>query len=513
MRVLNASPTDPVEEAVIFPFDESSMPFLRDLVLNLQSGRTNQYEMDYGLNIDEDLRHPEGPVLTYGPPGSPDSKEVLSPNVFYVNGEYRMWYLGMDDYRKRRTGLYAVSKDGFHWEKPNLGLVEVNGNKNNNVVEGPCGEWMLYEPEDTERPFKSISSNGENTSFSKDGIHWTATGDDRKLFGDINMEIASMFKWGGCYYVNGQNGPSAWTRSIPHPIPNAAKRTVITFASYDLVNWTHAAANTFRRDPVPPRVPESFETHNGEQIHEGMVPWNRGNVLLGLYGQWHGPTHTNDRRDVVVDLGFAISHNGIHFKEPIPDFKMVHSYEIRGPMEYRDGIPTGRYFASPRLMHNSWANTEDRTVAWFSTWREEASDWTLDNPKSLTGVWAATWERDRLGWYSPSPRNFGSKAGAYEPHCISCPIELANEQSNVFVNADRIGEYSQLRVELLDLQFQPIKGYSGSDSIPINKPGLRVPVKWKDRDSIQGFNHPIRFRIRWEGIRPEDPRLFAIYVK
>jgi hypothetical protein len=27
---------------------------------------------------------------------------------------------------------YAVSEDGLHWEKPNLGLVEYNGSKENN---------------------------------------------------------------------------------------------------------------------------------------------------------------------------------------------------------------------------------------------------------------------------------------------------------------------------------------------------------------------------------------------
>lgn len=503
MRALNASPVETIEEVVLFPFDHCSMPFLRDLVLSLQSGRTNKAEMDYGMNIDVDDRHPEGPVLTYGPPGSPDATEVLSPNVFEVDGEYRMWYLGADDDRKRRTGLYAVSKDGFQWEKPSLGFTECCGSRDNNLVDGPCGEWMLYEPEDARRPFKSIISNGQNTSFSVDGMHWSPTGDDRKVFGDINMEIASVYKWGGCYFVNGQNGPSAWTRSVPHPIANAAKRTVITFASYDFVNWTHAAAMSFRRDPVPPRPPEAFEGHAGEQIHEGMVPWNRGNVLLALYGQWHSPS--NDRRDVIVDLGFAISHNGLHYTEPVPDFKMVHSYEIRGP--------SLELFAAPRLMHNSWANIGDRTVIWFSIWREESSHWTLDNPRSLTGVWVATWERDRLGSFSPCPRNYGSQAGAHEPHCISCPVDLDHEGARVFINADRLGEYSQLRVELLDGQFQPIPGYCGDDCVPVDTPGLRQPVRWRRRDVLEKFNHPVRVRVRWEGIRLEDGRLFAVYVR
>lgn len=506
MRVLNTNTIDDVDEAVLFPFDECSVPFTRDLLLNLQSGRTNKAEMDYGHNIDIDDRHPEGPVVTYGPPGSPDSTEVLSPNVFYVDGEYRMYYLGADDDRKRRTGLYATSKDGFNWEKPNLGLVELNGNTNNNLVEQACGEWVLYEPEDQEHPFKSVSSNGENTSVSKDGLHWTYTGENRRVFGGIHMEIASIYKWQGCYYINGQNGPSAWTRSLPHPISLASKRTVITFASYDLKNWTHAPANSFRRDPIPPQAPENFECHAGEQIHEGMVPWNRSNVLLSLYGQWHSPS--NDRRDVITDLGFAISHDALHFKEPIPDFQMVHSYEIRGP--------EGKGFAAPRLMHNSWANIGDRTVIWFSVWREESSvwfdgNWSLDNPRSLAQVWVATWERDRLGFFKPSERDVSWGAGDYEPHFITCPVELDGE-GEVFVNADRLNEHSQLRVELLDREFRPLPGYSGNDCILLEEPGLRLPVRWREKGKLERFGHPVRVRVNWEGLRPEDARLFAVYV-
>ena len=501
MRVLNSSPKDPVEEAVLFPFDERSIPFQRDVYLSLQSGRTNKAEIDCGNNLDIDERHPEGPVMTYGPPGSPDSREVLSPNVFFVDGEYRMWYLGMDDDRKRRTGLYAVSQDGFHWEKPDLGLVECCGSKNNNLVEEACGEWVLHDPEDGKWPFKSISSNGENTSVSTDGIHWTPTGESRRVFGGIHMEIASVYKWGGCYYVNGQNGPSAWTRSVPHPVPNAAKRTVITFASYDFTTWTHAPAPGFRRDPIPPRSPENFECHAGEQIHEGMVPWNRGSVLLNMYGMYHGPN--NDRRDVIVDLGFALSHDGLHFKEPVPDFKMVHSYEIRGPQPNQ--------FAAPRLMHNSWANIGDRTVAWFSIWREECSDWDLENPRSLTAIWVATWDRDRLGYFEPSGRPSGWGAGDYEPHCITCPIELDRDGVGVYVNADRLGEHSRLRVELLSREFKPLPGYSGDDCLPVTEPGLRQPVRWRGRDTIEGLDRPVRVRVNWEGVRPEDARLFALY--
>ena len=41
-----------------------------------------------------------------------------------------------------RGFCYAVSEDGFRWEKPNLGQVEFDGSKDNNIV-GPEG-WRKF---------------------------------------------------------------------------------------------------------------------------------------------------------------------------------------------------------------------------------------------------------------------------------------------------------------------------------------------------------------------------------
>lgn len=50
-----------------------------------------------------------------------------------------------DNHPDREMGIcYAFSKDGINWEKPNLGLVEYNGNKNNNIVwRGPHGAGIF----------------------------------------------------------------------------------------------------------------------------------------------------------------------------------------------------------------------------------------------------------------------------------------------------------------------------------------------------------------------------------
>lgn len=488
--VRNGVPQSAVEEAVLFPFDDCSLPFSRDLHMSLVTGRKFPDEVDNGLNIVMDPRHPGKAVLPQGKPGDPDSYEVLCPNVFFMNGEYRMWYLAQGEDRKRRI-CYAVSKDGFSWERPKLGLVEYNGSKQNNLVAGPCGEWVLYEPEDPDpsRRFKSLYMGPVmriGVSFSADGLTWKAGAQD--VFG-IGCELGTVFKFNGCYYANGQGGPAPINRPIPPPVEAASKRIMVTYASYDFEHWTHAAAMSFRRDNIPPRVPTDFEPHRGPQVHEGAPVWDRGSVLIGFYGQWDNPR--NDRRYWTQDIGLAISHDGLHFREPVPDFKMVHSYEER------DGA------AEFLVQRNAFANIGDRTVYWYSVARSF--------PTEPTGVKVATWVRDRLGYFNAARKNHGFGA-AYEPHCISCPIEVNRQGSRVFVNADGLGQYSQIKVHVLDHQFRPLPGYSGEDCVPLSESGLRQAVVWRNRKQLEQFSHPIRIRVDWAGIRPEDAQLYSIYV-
>jgi hypothetical protein len=79
--------------------------------------------------------------------------------------------------RGREMGIcYAVSKDGIKWEKPELGLVEFEDSKNNNIVwRGPHGAGVfkdIHDP-DPARRYKTIfKGNKISVGFSADGIHW-----------------------------------------------------------------------------------------------------------------------------------------------------------------------------------------------------------------------------------------------------------------------------------------------------------------------------------------------------
>lgn len=82
---------------------------------------------------------------------------------------------------ERKVGLaYARSKDGIVWEKPNLGIVEFEGSRENNLLMlDVAGTGVLYEPNepDPQKRFKLITRKEENkklaVAFSQDGLHFS----------------------------------------------------------------------------------------------------------------------------------------------------------------------------------------------------------------------------------------------------------------------------------------------------------------------------------------------------
>jgi hypothetical protein len=85
--------------------------------------------------------------------------------------------------QRREMGLcYATSQDGITWQKPNLGLIEHAGDKNNNLLaraaHGPGVFKDLHETDPAKRYKMLFASDvpaarhGVSVRFSADGIHW-----------------------------------------------------------------------------------------------------------------------------------------------------------------------------------------------------------------------------------------------------------------------------------------------------------------------------------------------------
>ena len=329
-------------------------------------------------------------------------------------------------------------------------------------------------------------------SFSPDGLRWTE-GPNNPILKHNAVEPTGLIKHGGRYLLNGQGGNVG------------TKRALVTFVSYDFDHWSDAVVLGFRRDQTPHR--QLAGCHAGEQVHLGAGLWDRGNVLLGVYGMWHG--ESNDRRFVSMDLGLLVSNDGLHFSEPIPDFRFIPAYEI----DRSDDV------AFPCLEQGQgFANVGDESLIWYANWR--GGDLNV-----------ARFPRDRMGYFEvvPDPRpnlqpsedthqlywreHIGDMVPEYgAPHFISCPIDLQGATARISINAQGISPRNRLRATLLDEQMRPIPGYTAENCVPLASEGLRMPVRWRGGELVEGLAAPFMLRVDWDADRPEDVFLYAAYV-
>ncbi|MGQ9650171.1 MAG: hypothetical protein ACUVXJ_08680 [Phycisphaerae bacterium] len=118
-------------------------------------------------------------------------------SVLYEGDTYHAWYHAMDTVQwdsghGRGSICYARSRDGIHWEKPVVGLIEYKGNRQNNIVMGhgangttlgQDGGMVFLDPNaPPDQKYRMAvrfgvkSERGGMHLFSSgDGIHWKPT--------------------------------------------------------------------------------------------------------------------------------------------------------------------------------------------------------------------------------------------------------------------------------------------------------------------------------------------------
>lgn len=162
--------------------------------------------------------------------------------IFRDGDCYRMYYRGshFDEATKKGTHrevtCYAESKDGVRWEKPNLGLFEFNGSKQNNIVWDGLGTHC-FTPFKDENPacppearYKAISRGAPHGLYafqSPDGIHW-------KLMRDTPVITKGAFDSQNLAFWDAELGKYRdYHRGFRDRV-----RDIMTAVSDDFLTWT-----------------------------------------------------------------------------------------------------------------------------------------------------------------------------------------------------------------------------------------------------------------------------------
>ncbi|WP_417847657.1 hypothetical protein [Thalassoglobus sp.] len=501
---------DETKVVTLFSFDDVSIPFTQNLKLQMRSAK----------------RHAANPVVQRGEDGSTDSWAVqFYGSVIRVDDKYKMWYVSVGDERYDKTlprsepwkVAYAESDDGVHWTKPNLGLVEIQGDSNNNLVLmkphlGTLNVKVLYEPDEPnpDRRYKmgahvwfpknDVRLGAFAPYVSPDGINWKLLPQTTPVNAEfpekdlvlpaLHIEpVGGMFKWDGLYRISGQNAIAA-----ARPYHGRVSRE---FISGDFENWSQASAISMVRTPQHTLLGPG-RSREGEQTHEGISVWNRNNVLLGISGLWHG---TAEWKGVTIDLGFVVSNDGVNFREPLHDWTFLK----RG----KDGA----WDQGGLLQGQGFENIGEQTFVYYGAW--DPRGW--EKSPKRGGVGIATVPRDRFADLSVDTTTTGS--GNYQmPKTVSefltKSIDIASDTSSRFyLNADGLGDQAVLKIELLDHKLVPLPKYSGKHAAIVRTNGFQTPITWGEETSLSNLPNRVRFKVTFEGQKKTDIRFNALYIR
>ncbi|MDP6118555.1 MAG: hypothetical protein QF437_07000 [Planctomycetota bacterium] len=476
------------------------------------------------LEVNRPVKHPDNPVLAPGTGDMPDSYAAqFYGSVIEDEGKFRAWYVAMPrefldepDSFKHLRPAYAESEDGIHWTKPELGLVEYKGSKKNNLVLMEDGAFNMInlkvlideEEPDPARRYKMTAqtrwaTQKENEAggfqergwgtlapfVSADGLTWRLAIDAKPdggllpkadmLLPEHHFEAAGgLYKWNGVFYASGQSGGGLGNWNYTHGVRPYSGREVMMHRSADFSHWSKTSHLGFIRH----HQHEKFPYGKGEESHEGVSVWNRGNVLIGIYGIWHGGP---DWEDIAVDVGLLISNDGLKFREPAHE----HTFIERGA--------DGTWDQRALLQGQGFANVGDETRIYYGAW----SPGDTTNPKR-GGIGMAVLPRDRFG-----SLKMQNAEGAAE--LVTAAFSVGPE-TGISINASGLGTEAWLRIELLDEMEQLIPGFSGKEAIRFGQSGFSESASW-GRPLPAGLSLA-RCRGTFEGNSRHGIALHAIYI-
>ncbi|MCX6852872.1 MAG: M15 family metallopeptidase [Verrucomicrobia bacterium] len=301
-------------------------------------------------------KHPANPLFQADKPWE-NSMNNLYPNVIWDEDEqvFKLWYkcvladkeviAQMDQPSTvHDVGwylLYATSKDGIRWDKPELGIHKFAGSSANNIVARDCpnvGVFKDLHDADPARRYKMVSDVGlgkPQVRFSADGIHWgealAAHG-----FGAQNGDTHNNAFW------DERSGKYLWFTKL-----YLGERLVSRFESDDFLTWKNNGL-VLRSSLAEGRSSQTY----------CMPVFRYGSIYLSYVMMYHVGSGRS------VDCELAWSHDGLQWQRVAPGTPFIPRgakgsydseciYAMAGPPILRDG-KLMIFYGGDDFPHTGW---------------------------------------------------------------------------------------------------------------------------------------------------------------
>jgi len=322
-------------------------------------------------------KHPGNPLFEEDRPWE-KRFDNLYANIIYdeEEGIYKCWYspfivdesakgMSLEQRKEKKYRppwtremaiCYATSRDGISWIKPELGLVEFEGNTANNILwrgsgppskskdglwGGPHGNGIFKDlrERDPNRRYKAVTKFGKlSVAFSPDGIHWDPpiACPEADSAGDTHNNALWAPTLGKYVMITrqwGEQSSGKWVRQVA--------RT----SSADFVIWEKSQVVMQGLDP-------NHQTY-------AMPIFYHGGVYLGLVA-----IHDQEEDRVWTELTWSPDTQTWH--RILPGTPLIPNSKVEGEYDWGCAYPTASpifledeirlYYGASDGLHTSWRN-------------------------------------------------------------------------------------------------------------------------------------------------------------
>lgn len=410
---------------------------------------------------------------------------------------YKMWYQAFDDDQwggGTSRMCYAVSPDGLRWEKPNLGLVEYDGSKENNILldEPSKLSYVFIDPHGRrEQRYKMLTGIGTTRiRTSVDGIHWT-----------LHPQVVWKPIW--------DTQKQAWWD------PRIKKYVIQTRVQLDRENeLPFPFVKPIESDPpvVAPRLHRPLRALGRLEVDDIMKPWPGERVRTIMTADEHDPpasdiyhpggvyqypyaadayfmfplTYQHFRsgeghphNDGVNDAQFAASRNGIHWMRY--DRQPFIPRGLPGDPDHGDTHATGFFIRKGNYLYQ-----------YYSGW-----PWTHGGFRLLSAAERRdrkNWGRQFVGVVVHRLDGFVSADAPQEGgYLITPPLVFSGHCLELNINVSALGG---ALVEIQNEDGRAISGYSLADCDRILMNDVAHVVRWRGNPDVSRLaGQPIRLKI------------------
>ncbi len=277
-----------------------------------------------------------------------DAGNIWAMTIIEDEGKYRAWYRCEvePELALKRSGsgtAYAESDDGLHWEKPNLGVFELNGSKDNNLIWlGPGANMAPFKDPNPDVPedqrYKAVVRNRDLLALSSpDGIHWSQM-QEEPLMTDGPFDSPQVLFWD-----DWKDEYVLYARGVGGADPNVDPATVKADPGSEFkggVRWIRRSTSKDFKEWTPLENIDAGDTPYEHLYTNAGMRYMRSPGTYLMFPMRLFPQRTADPdwtySPGISDVAFMSSRDGIHFDRsfmeayirPGPDFDNWHDRAV-----------------------------------------------------------------------------------------------------------------------------------------------------------------------------------------